>query len=38
MNNYLDHHDENYQGIEGCYHGMDANDYAFEKALNQLEN
>ena len=30
MNNYLDHHDE--------YHGMDANDYAFEKALNQLEN
>ena len=37
-NKYLDHHSENYRGIEGCYNGMDANDYAFEKALEQLEN
>jgi len=37
-NEYLDHHSENYTGIEGCYNGMDANDYAFEKALEQLEN
>ena len=37
-NEYLDHHSENYIGIQGCYKGMDANDYAFEKALEQLEN
>lgn len=36
MNNYLDHHSENYVGLEGCYNGMDPNDYEFEKALEQL--
>lgn len=34
---YLDHHSENYVGLEGCYRGMDANDYEFEKALKNLE-
>ena len=30
----LDHHDENYVGLEGLYNGMDKNDYEFEKALD----
>lgn len=38
MNNYLDHHSENYRGIEVYYMGEDPNDYEFEKALSQLEN
>ena len=38
MKNYRDHHNENYKGIEGLYNGMDANDYAFEEALRNLEN
>ena len=37
MKDYLDHHGENYVGIEGCYNGMDVNDYAFEEALKNLE-
>ena len=36
-NEKLDHHSENYEGLEGCYQGMDANDYAFERALAELE-
>lgn len=35
--NYFDHHCETYCGIEGAYCGMDANDYAFERALKRLE-
>ena len=38
MNDYLDHHNENYRGIEAYYTGEDPNDYEFEKALRQLEN
>ena len=38
MNDYLDHHSENYHGIEPYYNGEDPNDYEFEKALRQLEN
>jgi len=37
MKEYLDHHSDNYVGLEGCYHGMDANDYAFEETLKNLE-
>jgi hypothetical protein len=37
MKEYLDHHSDNYVGLEGCYNGMDANDYAFEEALKNLE-
>ena len=37
MKNYLDHHNKNYVGLEGYYNGMDANDYAFEEALKNLE-
>ena len=37
MKNYLDHHNENYVGLEGYYNGMDANDYAFEESLKKLE-
>ena len=33
----LDHHSENYTGLEGLYNGIDMNDYAFEKALIELE-
>ena len=36
MKDYLDHHSENYVDLEGCYNGMDTNDYEFEKALEQL--
>jgi hypothetical protein len=35
-NEFLDHHSENYN-TEACYNGMDANDYAFEEALRELE-
>ena len=38
MNDYLDHHSENYYGIELYYRGEDPNDYEFEKALRKLEN
>ena len=31
---FLDHHDEDYEGIEGGYRGMDKNDYEFERALD----
>ena len=34
---YLDHHSENYIGLEGCYNGMDFNDYMFELALKEFE-
>jgi len=37
MNEYLDHHSENYRGIEACYNGEDPNDYEFEKALRNME-
>jgi len=36
-NEKLDHHSENYVGLEGCYNGMDANDYAIEEALRNYE-
>ena len=29
MNDYLDHHSENYRGIEAYYRGEDPNDYEF---------
>ena len=32
----LDHHSENYIGIEGLYNGMDYNDYQLEEALNNM--
>lgn len=32
----LDHHSENYTGIESLYNGMDYNDYQFEEALNNM--
>lgn len=38
MNDYLDHHSENYYDIEPYYRGEDPNDYEFEKALRKLEN
>lgn len=34
----LDHHSENYTGIEGLYNGIDPNDYAVENALNNMED
>lgn len=34
----FDHHSENYTGIEGAYRGMDANDYAFDAAVDKLNN
>ena len=34
----LDHHSENYTGLEGIYTGMDENDYQFEEALRNLED
>ena len=34
----LDHHSENYKGIQGSYRGMDYNDYLFEKSLDMLNN
>lgn len=36
-NEKLDHHSENYTGIQGTYRGMDYNDYKFEEALDKLE-
>ena len=30
MKKYLDHHNDNYVGLEGYYNGMDTNDYAFK--------
>lgn len=35
-NKYLDHHSENYKGLEGIYKGMDKNDYEFERALKNM--
>ena len=32
----LDHHSENYTGVEGLYNGMDYNDYLFEEALKSI--
>ncbi len=32
----LDHHSDEYVGLEECYNGMDANDYAFEQALHAM--
>lgn len=37
-NEKLDHHSENYTGIEGTYQGIDYNDYKFEEALRNLED
>ena len=37
MNERLDHHSENYRGLEGCYGGMDYNDVMFERSLRQIE-
>lgn len=37
-NENLDHHSEDYVDLEGCYNGMDSNDYAFENAIKNLEN
>ena len=31
----LDHHSEDYVGLEGCYNGMDYNDYLIEKSLQE---
>lgn len=36
-NKYFDHHSEDYNP-QAVYNGMDANDYAFEEALRELEN
>ena len=36
-NKFLDHHSEDYNA-EALYGGMDANDYAFEEALNEIDN
>ena len=33
----LDHHSENYKGIQGSYRGIDYNDYLFEQALDNLD-
>ena len=33
----LDHHGEDYEGLEGLYDGMDANDYEFERGLSYME-
>lgn len=30
MKDYLDHHSENYRGLEVCYYGEDYNDYLIE--------
>lgn len=30
----IDHHSENYTGIEGAYNGMDYNDYLFEMSID----
>ena len=37
MKKYLDHHNDNYVGLEGYYNGMDVNDYTFEEAFKNLE-
>ena len=34
-NEKLDHHSEEYAGLEGCYNGMDYNDYIIEKTLQE---
>jgi hypothetical protein len=36
-NKYFDHHSEDYDP-QAVYNGMDANDYAFEKAIREFEN
>ena len=36
-NKFLDHHSEDYNP-EALYNGMDANDYAFEEAINAIDN
>lgn len=36
-NEYVDHHSDNYRGLEGLYMGMDANDYAIENALRNID-
>ena len=37
-NENLDHHSENYTGIEGTYNGIDYNDFLFDKAVDSLES
>ena len=34
----LDHHSENYTGLEGLYDGMDPNDYEVEQSLKNIED
>lgn len=39
MANHTDHHSEDYEPYSDCMvNGMDANDWAFEEALLNLEN
>ena len=37
MNEYLDHHSDNYRGLMGNYDCNDYNDVMFERSLRQLE-
>ena len=37
-NSKLDHHSEEYAGVEGLYTGMDKNDYLVEESLKSLDS